>query len=576
MEAGKRTLNDIFNGNRLLEVPFFQRAYVWEESQWKRLLEDMEGISALPETHFMGSVILKQQQTTTGNGNGDVRTLVDGQQRLTTLNIFFKVLWLKQNAIDSSDRSINRIDSMFRLFNDNIALKHNHNDIEAFNRIMDLNTLENLNGDDNVTRSYNFFKENLDSSKISFQELLNNITFVGIDLTYDEDEQQIFDTINSLGVKLTTAELLKNYLFDRNDISLYDTNWKQVFESDEETKDYWYGDVTIGRTKRSCIDLFFYSFLQIKVQENSSKIKSEDKVQFSRVDKLFESYKKFIKEYYNNNKNSLIDEIKDYAILFRNSFKPEITDRSLTDEYGIDRINLLIFGLETSTLISYILYIEKNVKDKGTKNDLYESIESFIMRRMVSKATTKNYNQLFTERLIHNKVLSKKDFVQYIEKQSDKVNYWPSDKELKEAFNRSKLTNKQAAGILYMIESRIRNIKNSTQLLGFNKYSLEHIMPKKWENNWNIPKANYTKEDRNNLLLTLGNLTIITQSLNSSLRDSEWTKKLYGKDKKSGLIQYSNGIETVSQYLNFSDWNEDTIKQRARDLSEKAVDVWEK
>ena len=97
MDAGKRSINDIFNGNRVLEIPFFQRAYVWEEAQWERLLEDMEKVSKSNKPYFLGSVILKQQPTSTGGRVGDIRTLIDGQQRLTTLNIFFKVLCLKTN-----------------------------------------------------------------------------------------------------------------------------------------------------------------------------------------------------------------------------------------------------------------------------------------------------------------------------------------------------------------------------------------------------------------------------------------------------------------------------------------------
>lgn len=60
MEAGKRTINEIFNGSRLLEIPFFQRSYVWEESQWERLLEDVEMVSSTNRPYFMGAVILKQ------------------------------------------------------------------------------------------------------------------------------------------------------------------------------------------------------------------------------------------------------------------------------------------------------------------------------------------------------------------------------------------------------------------------------------------------------------------------------------------------------------------------------------
>ena len=97
MEAGKRTINDIFNGNKILEIPFFQRAYVWDTPQWERFLSDMEYVSQNNKPYFLGSVILKQQPTNSQQSVGDIRTVIDGQQRLTTLNIFFKVLSLKLN-----------------------------------------------------------------------------------------------------------------------------------------------------------------------------------------------------------------------------------------------------------------------------------------------------------------------------------------------------------------------------------------------------------------------------------------------------------------------------------------------
>lgn len=95
MEAGKRSINDIFNGNKILEIPFFQRAYVWDNPQWERFLSDMEHVSLTNKPYFLGSVILKQQLTNSQQSVGDKRTVIDGQQRLTTLNIFFKVLSLK-------------------------------------------------------------------------------------------------------------------------------------------------------------------------------------------------------------------------------------------------------------------------------------------------------------------------------------------------------------------------------------------------------------------------------------------------------------------------------------------------
>lgn len=126
MDAGKKTINEIFNGSRILETPFFQRAYVWDEPQWERLLDDIENVCKTHTPYFMGSVILKQQLTNTGSSVGDIRTVIDGQQRLTTISILLKVLCLKTDTLK-------KFDKRFRLDDDSMVLKHNFNDIKAYN-----------------------------------------------------------------------------------------------------------------------------------------------------------------------------------------------------------------------------------------------------------------------------------------------------------------------------------------------------------------------------------------------------------------------------------------------------------
>jgi hypothetical protein len=215
------------------------------------------------------------------------------------------------------------------------------------------------------------------------------------------------------------------------------------------------------------------------------------------------------------------------------------------------------------------------VKNEQERKSIFDYLEAYIMRRMVCHANTKNYSQLFGERLIGNNVLTKIALKNYVDKQSDKTNYMPSDVELKEGFKNSKLVNKQATGILYFIESKIRNrAKHSTALLGLDRYSLEHVMPKKWENNWNSVATEQDKINRNRKLLTLGNLTIITASLNSSIRDSNWDVKKNGRPNKPGLTQYASGLDTFSQYLSSVVWNEQTITDRANFLYDKAVIIW--
>lgn len=573
MEAGKRTIRDIFNRGRNLEIPFFQRAYVWDTEQWQRFLEDMIMVSTTKRPYFLGSVILKQQETTSNKDS--ILTVIDGQQRLTTLNIFLKVLCLKNN-------SDNDFTETFKKQRDkSIILLHNHNDQESFNKIVNLESstvFKDVSENDNILAAYNFFNENITAddlkNSLDFFNILDNILFVGIDLGYEEDEQQIFDTINSLGVRLTTAELLKNYFFKRDEIENYEKYWKKIFEKDDEIKIYWDREITTGRLKRTFIDLFFYSYLQIKIQEPELKVKTDDKIEFSKVENLFESYKRFIRDY-KLDKTKILEEIREYAILFKDNFDYDIVNNELTNESGIERINAIIFGLDTSTLIPYTLYILKNVEDQNQQNELFAFIESYVMRRMIVKATTKNYNQLFTDRLISNKILSKEQFIKFLETRNDKVNYLPNDTELKQGFENYILINKQTAGIIYLIESKIRNRhKQATQLLGINKYSLEHLMPKKWENKWNSVSTKEAKDYRNFKLKTLGNLAIITQSLNASIRDANWPTKKRGSGNKEGLSHYSGGIETLAPYLELSEWNETEIEKRAEFLLSKAKEIW--
>jgi len=568
MDASKKGINDIFNGNRILEIPFFQRSYVWNDIQWERLLEDMEMISQAKKPYFLGSVILKQQMTSTESIVGDKRTLIDGQQRLTTLNIFFKVLCLKNDENHIFQR-------MFELVDGNLALWHNYNDISSFKKVLELTSLEEVEGNSSIIKAYRFFSNKVDINKLDLHAILKNIMFVGIDLGVDEDEQQIFDTINSLGVKLTTAELLKNYFFSRDQPEDFSRYWKEVFESDEETRNYWDEEITTGRLKRTFIDLFFYSYLQIKVQEKDINVSTKDKLEYSKVETLFESYKNFINTYHLN-KTDILVEIKEYAALFRENFDSSISEKEMTSNYGIERINNIIFGLETSTLIPYVLYVLRNNSDTKVITELFAILEAYLMRRMVVKATTKNYNQLFTDSLISNAILTKEDFVDYINKSADKVNFFPSDADLQEGFHNSKLINKQAAGIIYFLESLIRNNdKQSTQLLGLKKYSLEHLMPKKWENNWGMLDKPEDIAERNKKLLTLGNLAIITQSLNASIRDASWKIKVDGKgEKKPGLKHFSGGIETLSPYLELEVWNEQEIQERAEKLFKEAIGTW--
>ena len=572
MKAGEILINGIFNGSRLLEVPFYQRAYVWDEEQWDRFLTDMEFVTKTKKPYFLGSIIFKSGKTpNTWDHFSDCKIVIDGQQRLTTLMIFFKVLCLKKNENRLFERD-------FCLEDDTIVLQHGRNDIAAFDTVMRHKKLEeipNVVPASQIISAFNFFLKKIDPDKLDRNIIKQNVQFVCIDLLDGEDEQQVFDTINSLGVRLTTAELLKNYFYNKDNVAEYEKNWVAIFEKDNETRLYWEQELETGRIKRSLIDIFFDAYFQIFLQDKQYNITAEDKIVYSRVDHLAKSYQDFIEHYCNSDKSVVLGQMAEYAKCFAETFRPEYCNMGLPAAPGIERINVIMFGLKNTTLIPYILYVAKNVENQNELRKIYGILESYLMKRMIIHAPTKNYNNLFTS-LILNGVLDADALKERLNKGNDATTFVPSDDDLLNGFKTAKLVNLQTRGILYLLEAGIRSAKSSTALLGFNNYSLEHMMPKKWRNNWAACDTEAQSRQRDSILLTLGNLAIIPQSLNASIRDSSWDAKKAGKGVNNpGLSVCAAGLTTMHDALQKDTWDEDEIALRAEWLYEQARSLWD-
>lgn len=570
MNAQKALITNIFNGATLIEVPFFQRPYVWNDELWAKFIEDMEFIVLTHKTHFLGAIILKDAgQPKPGDKVAQHHTIVDGQQRLTTFLLFLKALCLKQNQMTF-------FDFQFRIMGQEIALRHGKNDRDAFEKAISTTTtakIENPESGSRIIEAFNYFLDHVDASKLNIMEIIMNAQFVRIDLDINEDEQQIFDTINSLGVRLTTAELLKNYFYSWQDVALYEKSWVEVFEKDNDTRAYWNQEFEMGRMTRTLIDVFFDSYFQLFVQDSKYKVSTEDKIAYSRLEHLAKSYQDFIKVYCNGDKQVMLGPMQQYANKFREIFDPACVDRQMPKHPGIERINVIIFGLKNATLIPYILYLACNVEDSAEHNKMLEILEAYIMRRMVIRATTKNYNNLFVS-LILNKINTSEALLSALKKMGDGTTYVPSDEELLDGFRTSKLSNLQAKGVIYYIESGIRSPKSAVALLGFKQYSLEHLMPRKWRNHWAPCASDDLARVRDQKLQTLGNFAIITQSLNTSISDADWQTKKTGKKDNPGLNQCAAGLITMENVLSENNWSESNIGSRADWLWENAKQLW--
>ena len=214
MEAKARPFSFI-EEVEILEIPFFQRSYVWERENWEELLSDLLKVGHNP---FLGSLILKRVDRL----SGDLRhaLVIDGQQRLTTLSILLKAL--NDTYDEDLQEDVRRL-LFFRKTSRSEErlprLQHSRLDRESYCAIVNSRSNAEVpqNGDDRILACYRFFYERLMECPQADRDrlldlLVNGRTniWVVIDLDAKDNEQAIFDTINSSGVRLSYADTIKN------------------------------------------------------------------------------------------------------------------------------------------------------------------------------------------------------------------------------------------------------------------------------------------------------------------------------------------------------------------------------
>ena len=220
----------------------------------------------------------------------------------------------------------------------------------------------------------------------------------------------------------------------------------------------------------------------------------------------------------------------------------------------------------------------KNSQSQEENDKIFNLLESYIVRRQICNKVSKNYSDLFTEGLIGHQILNYNDLRDFLtEKKPTESLHMPYDYEVEDGFlTNASLKSEKARGILYLLESQLRKTEHcETVLRPFAEYTLEHLMPQSWEENWKMPELSEIeaiefRANRKQMICTLGNMGIITQGLNSKVSNSKWSKKL-----SQGLREKAADILTMKNVVNKSDWNEEQIKKRAEWLADKANGIWE-
>ncbi|MCW3108626.1 MAG: hypothetical protein JWQ09_3132 [Segetibacter sp.] len=589
MEAKARSFTFMSNEG-IVKIPFFQRGYVWKETHWEDLLDDLADVS---RTHFLGSIILKQQKTKTGEPKELL--VIDGQQRLTTLSILIKALYdsfsedIRENSKDTIRNNLffkkNRTDKEFL-----VKIQHSQIDAEAFRKVIQCGLdgqpalTISANNKNRILECYSYFSRKLntfsDDNRVSlFESILDNENkfLVVIDLDEKDEEQSIFDTINSSGVTLSPADIIKNALFQRmieltdqlQATKIYEKNWKEVFLSDDDTISFWEAQRATGRLMRDNIAILLHSIAVIK------GFYDPDLHTLSDLSKL---YKEQIEEYKDSaSLQKFIEEISSYAQIYRDKILVFNSSTMFSFDNYEQRLFHVLEVLEISTFHPFILYVYQHYSAvENTRKEIFTLLENFVVRRAISKMELKSFNKLCKEFIKKSDLLSEKI------KEMDENGFISGLKQI---------TNKNAALILFWIELRRRHVNNKFSLKHLKyDYTLEHLMPQKWEEFWaNVPTKynadgtamlpDVAKRDRYEKIYWIGNMTLLTSSLNTALRNYEFVRKMEGDGRKRGIKAYDDLSITKTDIVEPFDqgdktWEEAKIIKRTDSISQEVLDIW--
>jgi uncharacterized protein with ParB-like and HNH nuclease domain len=573
INATKEKLASFFQGTIQYQVPFFQRAYVWDDENWATLWDHILAVlerheQGLSGEHFIGTVITKQRPAE--RLGQQVHDLIDGQQRLTTIALLLQAI---------SDTATGDVPRLKEAISNDLRFRDTRNEVHSriipssYDRIY-FDTImagkpdgQSLNdGEHKIARAHLFFRERLSDMDDDRRDhlrlvLLERVSLISMMLSHEDDEQEIFDTINALGVRLTTAELLKNYIFKEPSIqSHYNSLWKEVYEDSEEEVEFWNAERTAGRIIRTNVEILLYCYLVIKT---GAEVKLES---------LFKEYKKWLEGQDGSSRLAFLRELKQYAELFWSFPSGADLNEIKFDEWE-KRFFHIVENLMITTVLPLVLYVYKSVPHAAMRRPILGIVESYLVRRNVCRLTTKNYNLLFVQAI--NRLKETGDAVdagaiaRILAPFGEDTNRFPSNEEFAAAIHSEALSNQNSREILFLLALRqVSDGFSDVATLSLGNYTVEHMMPVKWEANWTDREmTSDQKAQRSRKLKTLGNLTLVTKRLNSRMQNAAWS------EKKRHLRQYSSLPLTIP-YIDGEPWDEGSIDRRARDLIEVATSIW--
>ncbi len=582
------TPKELFQKEVRYTIPPFQRPYVWsQDDQWEPLWEDVrnvaedyleelersdnDGVEAEQRTspHFLGAVVLKQVPTAAKDI--DQREVIDGQQRVTTLQLLLDAI---QQICEESDQPyLRRVarrlaklvtndeelvgDDRLQIF----KLWPTRGDREAFRHAMDNGLAVNDFEDSLIVQAHEFFQlqvrkwlqdstglieHRIDALEAAATSMLQMVV---IDLGTQDDPNLIFETLNARGTPLEQSDLIKNYVLSRERDRQSDI-WGNLDDG------WWRTEVRQGRLYRPRLDMLLNYWLAMRIGSEVSPTR------------VFDKFREYIED---REARGVMSEIKRDLVNYRDFESTK--GRSPEEKSFYYHLDAMQAGVVTPVLL-LLLSAEAETRIRA-----FSALESFLVRRMICRQTTKDYNRLVLELAsrLRESGLDNAGRVTsaFLREQKAYAREWPSDEVVADALQSSPLYRLLTRGrlrlVLEGVERQLRSSGKSEQPAVPTNQTIEHLMPVGWsQGEWPLPEEADTDTatyQRNTLIHSIGNLTLVTQKLNSSMSNGPWASK---RDELQGHSVLLLNNELLSQ----SSWSEESIRFRSRRIAKLASQRW--
>lgn len=561
MKANELQINNFLQApNVQFVIPVYQRNYDWTSTECKDLLDDIISVEIEDRgTHFIGSIVFVHEGT---YSTSEVKELViiDGQQRLTTINILYVALYRfakENNRPQDAERLYNMFLTNQYVQNEASKLKLKQTDTNslAFKAIM-LGTENGYGAFSNVTENFNYFRRSINDDNFkTILSGLNRLIFVEISLERDKDDpQRIFESLNSTGLDLSQSDLIRNFILmdlpPKEQNKIFETIWNPI---EENARDLVKQNSLVSDYIRD------YLTLRNKKIPNKSKVYAEFKGLYSN--KKDENY---LQE---------LEKIKSLSAHYKKFINPTVVfDTNLRKE--LEYINRLEINVVYPFLLQVFEDTENGLLEKVELIKILKLIQSYTWRRFIVGSPTNALNKVFMS------LYSEVDTEEYYDsialalvKKRGSAKF-PTNEDLKTALKDKDLYNTQPKNRNYLFEM-LENYNNREFVDTNNEnITIEHIFPRNPNEDWN---SDLSSEDyflfKEKYLNTIGNLTL--SGNNGALSNKSFSAK---KEMNVGGNEqgYKYSRLWLNSYLNSLDnWDTSKYDARLNIIYERFLKIWE-